>query len=116
MKYYNKWRKIDYNDDNYIFVVKIYKNNLNKTILNKDIQFDIVKMINGKIFSFNIFIPSTNKDKIEFNITITPIFPKGYKFPVNEAKQNIILKNIFPAFNGKTPFTNNYQICNAFKI
>ena len=105
---YNEWRNIDNNDDNYIFGVNIYQNELNKNILNKYMQFDIAKIINGKIYSFNRFIQLTNNDVIQFNINIIPIFPKGNKCPVNEIKKNIILKNIFPAFIGKTPFTNNY--------
>ena len=114
---YNEWRNIDINDDeNFFLETKVYKNVLNQTILKKEIQFEIDKIINGKIFSYNILIPSTNNVKIEFNITITPIFSKGYIFPVNEVKKDIILTSIFPSFIGKTPFTNNNRICNDFKI
>ena len=108
---YNEWRNVDNNsDDNYIFGIKIYKNEFNKYILHKDVQIDIDKIINGKIYSFKTFIQSKNNDKIVFNITITPIFPKGNIFRVSEVKKNIILKKIFPAFIGKTKFMNNYQI------
>ena len=113
---YNEWRNIDINDDhNFIISFNIDKNNLYQNSLNKNIQFDISKIINGKKFSLDLGLPTNNNDKTNFNIKIIPIFSKGNKYSSYEVKTYITLKNIFPAFNGIYPYRNNNQLLSFLK-
>ena len=104
---YNEWKNIDNNNDHFILGVNVDKNYLNQNVINKDIKFDISKIVNGQVFSFNLIIPTPRNEQITMIVTITPIFPEGKRYYVNELQNCITIHNILPAFNGKSPFTKN---------
>ena len=104
----NEWKNIDNNIDNFLFGITIDKNLSNQNSLNNDMLFNISKIFNGQIISFNSSIPSANNDKVSISFIITPIFPKGEKFIAIEEKKFIFVNKIFPPFTGKSQFTSNY--------
>ena len=108
--HYNEWKNVDNNDENFILGINNHKNFLAQSDLNKNSRFDICKIVNNKIVSFNIPIPTLNNGQITFSITITPILPIGQKFITYELKDVINVKRIFPAFNGKSQYTNKSTI------
>jgi len=99
---FNDWKNVDNNTSNYILSINIINNNLNQNV-----ELDIKKILNGKVFSSSILIPTANNDKEQINIKILPILPDGEKYFTNETKVNLVIKKIFPAFVGKSPLIKN---------
>ena len=94
----NEWGNIDINDDNFIFCINVGSTNIR--------QYNINKIIKGQNFTFDLSIPTQDKKNSAVNIKIVPIFQKGNKFVAFEEKQIIKIKKIFPAFTGKSSYTN----------
>ena len=112
---FNEWRNIDNNVDTYILGINIDKSYLSKNALNNNFIFDITKAINGTAFSFNITIPLANENKTTFNINIIPILPELKKYLANEIKKCLVIKYVYPAFDGKSMSTNkipNFSLVN----
>ena len=112
---FNEWRNIDNNVDTYILGINIDKSYLSKNALNNNFIFDITKAINGTAFSFNITIPMANENKTTFNINIIPILPEMKKYLANEIKKCLVIKYVYPAFDGKSMSTNkipNFSLVN----
>ena len=111
---FNEWRNIDNNIDTYVFGINVDKNYLSKNAANNNFIFDIIKAINGTAFSFNITLPMANENKTTFNINIIPILPEMKKYVANEMKKCLVIKNVYPAFDGKSMSTN--KIPNFFRV
>ena len=94
----NEWGNIDINDDNFIFCIETGSTEIK--------QYNINKIIKGQNFTFDLSIPTQDKKNSAVNIKIVPIFQKGNKFVAFEEKQIIKIKKIFPAFTGKSSYTN----------
>ena len=95
---YNEWKNIDNNNEHFILGI------------DNNIYYDISKTVNNQAFSFNFFIPTPNNNQISFTVAITPILPIGQKFESYELKDCFNVKRFFPAFNGKSPYTENMSI------
>ena len=103
----NEWTNIDNNSDSFIFCVIFDKNSL-ITKLNKNIYLKIGKVLSGQCITFNLNISTQSNGSIPLHIRIKPILPVGQKFYALETKKLININKIFPAFFGKSPFTNNF--------
>jgi hypothetical protein len=98
---YNEWTNVDINVENFLFGVEKGKNIPFKATIN------IGRVKKGKSISFKVKIPTENKDMAIINFNVKPIIPKGKKYFENEMRQFLIIKKIYSAFEGKSPFTSN---------
>ena len=103
----NDWVNIDNNSDSFMLYIFFDKKSwISKS--NKDIYLKIGKIISGRVITFDLNILTPSNEQILMNIRIKPILPVGQKFYALEAKKFINIKKIFPAFFGKSPFTDNF--------
>jgi len=60
---FNDWKNVDNNKSNYILSINIINKNLNQNV-----DLDIKKILNGKVLSSSLLIPTANNDKEQINI------------------------------------------------
>ena len=100
----NEWKNIDNNVDSFIFEIDYNKNN-GGTPFRFIVNIAQVKI--GKEISFNVKLPVTNNKKSVINMIITPIIPEGKKYMKTEERLFLIMKKIYPPFEGKSLLTYN---------
>ena len=101
---YSEWTNVDINVENFLFAVEKEKNLSN---IPYKATINIGRVKKGKSISFNVKIPTENKDMAIINFIASPIIPKGKKYIENEMRQFLIIKKVYSAFEGKSPFTSN---------
>ena len=101
---YNEWKNVDNNVEDFILGFENENNVGYNTYRNIVSLMDVKK---GKSISFNIKLPTKNKNVAKILFIITPIIPEGEKKWTIETKEYLILKKIFPPFKGKSNLTSN---------
>ena len=100
-----EWKNIDNNIENFILSVENEKYIGN---IDNKIEFNISKIKFGKRGIIKVKLPTENNNYAILNFNIIPLIPKGEKYLATEVKEYIILKQIYPPFEGKSSnFFNN---------
>ena len=95
----NEWKNIDNNSENFILIMEtdnIFENNSKSSI-----KIDIRKIKTGKKIDLKLSLLTMNNNKSIINFMAIPLIPKGKKYLAIERNKIFILKDIYPAFEGK---------------
>ena len=95
----NEWKNIDNNSENFILIMEtdnIFENNSKSSI-----KIDIRKIKTGKKIRLKLSLLTMNNNKSVINFIAIPEIPKGKKYMKIERNKILILKDIYPAFEGK---------------
>ena len=95
----SEWKNIDNNSENFILIMETdcFFDNYSKS----SIKFDIRKAKTGKKIILKLSLLTKNNNKSVINFNVTPVIPKGEKYLAIETNKILILKDIYPAFEGK---------------
>ena len=101
---YNEWKNIGNNTGDFILSLEnekiVWKNS-------KRITVNISNIKNGKNISFNVKLPTKNNNLAKILFNVKPIIPEGEKKWTIVTKDYLILKKIYPPFEGKSKLTSN---------
>ena len=95
----NEWKNIDNNIEN--FFITMESDNIFENSSKPIIKIDIRKVKIGKKISLKLSLLTINNNKSVINFVATPVIPKGQKYVTLETNKILILKYIYPAFEGK---------------
>jgi len=95
----NEWKNIDNNIEN--FFITMESDNIFENSSKSIIKIDIRKVKIGKKISLKLSLLTINNNKSVINFVATPVIPKGQKYVTLETNEILILKYIYPAFEGK---------------
>jgi len=94
----NEWKNIDNNIEN--FFITMESDNIFENSSKSIIKIDIRKVKIGKKISLKLSLLTINNNKSVINFVATPVIPKGEKYVTLETNKILILKYIYPAFQG----------------
>ena len=95
----NEWKNIDNNSENFILIMET--DNIFDYYSKSSIKIDIRKIKTGKKICLKLSLLTMNNNKSVINFIAFPEIPKGKKYMTIERNKILILKDIYPAFEGK---------------
>jgi serine/threonine-protein kinase ULK/ATG1 len=95
----NEWKNIDNNSENFMLIMET--DNIFENSSKSSIKIDLRKIKTGQKIGLKLSLLTMNNNKSVININAIPLIPKGRKYLAIERNNILILKEIYPAFEGK---------------
>jgi hypothetical protein len=95
----NEWKNIDNNSES--FILNLETDNIFENNSKSSIKVDIRKIKTGKKICLKLSLLTMNNNKSAINFIAIPVIPEGIKYIAQVNNKILIVKEFYPAFEGK---------------